>query len=191
MSSAAAPRTLLAAAVFLAVRTVSAVGVKVDADKTFDFGAVRTWAWHPEGPGDVKMARTADDDPDAVRREAEPILLAAVEQEMTRRGRQRAAGAPDVFVIYYLLLSLDVNAQTLGQFVPATPEWGLPPFTPSTTSFEVMNQGSLVLDVSANKKVVWRGVANARIRIGADRAKREALLREAVRDLLRKFPKRS
>jgi hypothetical protein len=52
----------------------------------------------------------------------------------------------------------------------------------------VMNQGSLVLDLSAGKTVVWRGVARAKIELGAEDKKRDALLREGVRDLLRRYP---
>jgi hypothetical protein len=35
---------------------------------------------------------------------------------------------------------------------------------------------------------VWRGVAQAKIKFGIDAKKRESLLREAVHDLLRRFP---
>jgi hypothetical protein len=51
-----------------------------------------------------------------------------------------------------------------------------------------MNQGSLVLDFAAKGAVVWRGVADAKIDIGVEMKKREALLREGVRDLLRRYP---
>ena len=51
-----------------------------------------------------------------------------------------------------------------------------------------MNAGSLVIDISSKDDIVWRGVAQATIEIGAEPKKRDALLREAVRDLLRKFP---
>jgi hypothetical protein len=52
----------------------------------------------------------------------------------------------------------------------------------------VSNQGSLVIDLAANGNVVWRGVAQAKVKFDADFKKREALLREAVHDLLRRFP---
>jgi hypothetical protein len=180
-----------AAAAVLAVATLDAIGVKVEADRSFDFTAARTWAWHPEGPGDVMMARTATDDPAAARQQAEPIIVGAVTEEMRRRGRQLTTVAPDLLVMYYLLLTLNVSAQTMGQFVPAVPEWGLPPFTASTQSLEIMNRGSLVIDVSAAGKVVWRGVAQAGISLDADRERREALLREAARELVRRLPKAS
>ena len=36
--------------------------------------------------------------------------------------------------------------------------------------------------------MVWRGVAQAEIKLDADDKKREALMREGVRDLLRRYP---
>ena len=36
--------------------------------------------------------------------------------------------------------------------------------------------------------MVWRGVAQAKIKLGIEVKKREALLREGVHELLRRFP---
>jgi hypothetical protein len=164
------------------------VKVKIEFDKAFNFRGVHTWGWHPDGPGEVKMARTAHDDPAAMQKLAEPIVLEAVPTEMTRRGLNHAPASPDLTVHYYLLLSTNMSAQTMGQFLPATTAWGLPPFAQATQSLEMMNSGSLVLDLSASGTVVWRGVAQANIKMDATAKKREALLREAIRDLLRRFP---
>jgi hypothetical protein len=168
----------------------AAVDVKVEYDKTFDFSAVHTWAWNPERPGEVKMARTREDDPEAMRRRVEPVILEAMDAEMARRGLRMDVSAPDLRVTYYLLLTTGASAQTMGQFVPATPAWGLPPFPAATQSFEVMNHGSLVLDMSAGGEVIWRGVAQAKIKVDADDTRRETLIREAVRDLVRRLPKK-
>jgi hypothetical protein len=162
--------------------------VKVEFDKAFDFAAVRTWGWKPEGPGDIKMARTKDDDPEAVRLMAEPIVMDAVSTEMTRHGLTPGGDTPDLTVTYYLLLSTTMSAQTMGQFLPATTAWGLPPFDQATQSIKMMNHGSLVLDLAAKGTVVWRGLAQADVKFDADAKKRESLLREAVRDLLAKYP---
>jgi hypothetical protein len=176
------------ACVFSVHDVLARVKVNVGFNKAFDFKAVKTWGWDPEGPGQVKMARTQSDDPDAMKQTAEPWILSAVATEMTRRGLEQATSAPDVFVTYYLLLTTGMTAQTMGQFLPATTAWGLPPFAQATQSLEVMNQGSLVLDISAKGNVVWRGLAQTKIKIGIDDKKREALVREGVRDLLRRFP---
>ena len=179
----------LATALALVFRVgLEGVDVRVESDKAFDFKPVRTWAWNPKGAGDVLMARTPDDDPAAMKRVAEPWILDAVATEMMRLGLQQAASQPDLTVTYYLLLSTNTTRTTMGQFLPATTGWGLPPFAPATTSLKMMNQGSLVLDFSAKGDVVWRGVAQATIKPDAPAAKREALLRDAIREVLKRFP---
>ena len=168
--------------------TVEGVEVNVQHDKAFDFKAVRTWAWNPEAAGYVKMARTQEDDPEAMKRRAEPPILDAAAMEMARHSLQKVAAQPDLTLTYHLLLSTNMTAQTMGQFLPATTAWGYVPFAAATQSIKMMNQGALVLDLSAKGVVVWRGVAQARVAFEADDKKREAILREGVRDLLRRFP---
>ena len=192
----AKPGTLLGlsiVAVLLSGLVVLArVDVKVEYDKTFDFKPVRTWSWPADGAGQVMVARTQEDDPTVMKQRAEPIIIDAVTKELPRRGLQAATGgAGDVTIGYYLLMSTSMNAQTMGQFLPATVGWGLPPFAAATQSFEMMNAGALVLDVTAKGTVVWRGLAQAKITLDASPSKRESLLREAVRDLLKKFPPKS
>src|SRR5581483_6093296 len=78
-----------AMAMMLALSAVVAAGVKIKVvhrDKEFNFGSVRTWAWHPEGAGDVKMVLTADDDPAKMRERVEPTIKQAVEEALTSRG---------------------------------------------------------------------------------------------------------
>lgn len=175
----------------LAVQITSArIDVKVDFDKNFDFKSVRTWTWATPQPGDVKMARTKEDDPEAMRRLAEPVILEAMNAETKRRGLEPASGAPDVVITYYLLMSTTMSAQTMGQFLPAVSGWGLPPFEGATQSLKIMNRGSLVLDMSAKDQVIWRGLAQANLKMDADIPERQKKLREAVRDLLAKFPPR-
>ena len=178
---------IVAAVIVLAEPALARVDVKIDFDKTFNFKTVRTWRFDPAGNGEVKMARTQKDDPDAVKAVAEPIIVESVNTEMERLKLQKA-DAPDLIVRYFLLLSTDQTAQTLGQFLPGTVSWGLPPFQQTTQSLKVMNQGALVIDLAAGGNVVWRGVAQSRLKPDTDFKKREATLREAVRDLLRRFP---
>lgn len=181
------------AAIVLALMAVVAldarVKVTIDHDPKFPFQGVKTWDWNPAGRGQVKMARTQTDDPDAMQRRAEPIILESVAKEMTARGLSQASGQPaDVLVTYYLLMTTNMSTQQAGQFLPIVANWGLPPFPMSTTSIKVLNRGSLVLDLSAKETVVWRGVAQAEVEMDAKQEQREAKIRSAVRDLLKKFP---
>jgi hypothetical protein len=179
----------IAAALVLAFQTgLEGVDVNVEHDKAFDFKAVRTWTWNPEDAGYVRMARTQEDNPEGMKRVAEPVILDAVATEMMRLGLQRAPSQTDVTLTYYLMLGINMTAQTMGQFLPATTAWGYAPYAPATQSIKMMNEGALVLDLAAKGVVVWRGVARARVAFDADDKKREAVLREGVRDLLKRYP---
>jgi len=178
---------MMTAVLLLVESAFARVDVKIDFDKAFNFTSVRSWRFDPAGSGEVKMARTQKDDPDAVKAVAEPIIVDAVTKEMQLLKLQRA-DSPDVIVRYFLLLTTNQTAQTMGQFLPGTVAWGLPPFEQTTQSLKLMNQGSLVIDLAANGNVVWRGIAQAKLKFDADFKKREAVIREAVHDLLRRFP---
>jgi hypothetical protein len=186
-----ATRLILTAAAVVALAgqdTLARVSVKVEFDKAFDFASVSTWNWDPKSYGEVFMARTVHDSAEAMKKRAEPIVLEAVAAEMPRRGMTRADADPHVTVRYFLLLSTNMSAQTIGQFLPGTTAWAVPPFAQATQSLEIQNQGSLVLDISAKGEVVWRGVAQTNIKLDATEDKRASLIREGVRDLLRRFP---
>jgi hypothetical protein len=161
--------------------------LRVDADKTVDFTAFKTWAWS-EGVGDIMMARTTKDDPEAMRQRAQPIIMDSVAANMPLRGLQESKTNPDLTLRYYMLLTIGTMNQQMGQFVPTVLDWGLPLFAPATTSYKVINSGALVLDIRAKEKVVWRAVAEAEIKMDADQKKREKLLADAVKQSLAKYP---
>jgi hypothetical protein len=175
----------------IAVHSDAAVKARVEYDKTFDFTRVKTWAWNAERAGQIVLARTQNEDVETVRQRAEPVIFDAVKAEMPRRGLTATTGPSDVTLMYYLLLTVGASGHTLGQFLPAVTGWGLPPLPPAATSIEVIEQGSLVLDLSANGRVVWRGVGEAKIKLEMPQEERAELLREGVRDLLRRYPPKS
>jgi hypothetical protein len=167
------------------------VKIRVQHDERFDFRGLKTWAWYPSGAGEVKMLISADDDPARVRAQVEPIITDAVAGELAKRGLAPAPSgtAADVHVLYYLLISVGDSSQTMGQFVN-TPAWGLPPISGGTTSLEIYEQGSLALDLIAvsQKSTVWRGVAQAEIDWERTSAQRQQRIRDAIRDMLAKYP---
>ena len=167
------------------------VKIRTDFDEAFNFAGLRTWVWHPDGAGEVKMALTPDDNPEDVRARVEPMIMKAVAQELAGRGLTLApAGSADLEVIYYLLISTNMSSQQMGQFLPSTAQWGLPPFAPQTTSLKVIEQGSQVLDLIAPtlKATVWRSVAQAEINRQRTDAERAVRIQSVVRDMLKNFP---
>jgi Domain of unknown function (DUF4136) len=175
-----------------ATLTVGAAKMKVraDADPGFDFRTVRTWAWHEDGPGEVKMARSAEDDPAPIQRRFGPTIAGAVIRELAARKLTEVADAPDVRVHYYLLITVGFDTQQTGQFLPSVPAWGVPPFAPATMSYSIIQTGSIVLDVVSTRlaRIVWRGVAQTEIEQQRSDEQRDVRVREAIRDLIRKFP---
>jgi hypothetical protein len=195
--SSPVPVVLVVAAMLAAPIALSA-GVKVrsEYDKSFDFRGLTTWAWHPESAGDVRMAVTADDDPAAMKERFEPVILDAVQKEMAGRGLTLAAagGTPQLYVNYYVLISTNQSRQTMGQFLPTVPEWGIPPFSyGATQSLKVFEEGSLVLDVTSTKtrQLIWRGMAVAELQRKSAPQDRDTRLRAAIAEVVKKFPKTS
>ena len=176
----------------LAVAVVQA-GVKVRAefDKEYDFSKVRTFGWHPDGAGEVKLLMLEGGDPEQIRARREPTIKDAVEKEMTKRGLVLAtSGVPDLYLNYYFLSGPNSEAQTRGQFIGAVPPWGLPDFEMTTSSLKIFEQGTLILDLinGPKRQIVWRGIAEAEVNRQRTPVEREKRLREAVGELLKKYP---
>jgi hypothetical protein len=159
-------------------------------DKTFSFAGLHTWAWHPDGAGDVKMAVSSGDDPKRVAGRVDPVILPAVERELRTRGFTKTDGAADLYVHYYVLATVQTSSQYMGQFLAPIPEWGVPPFAPITTAVEIFPFGTLLIDITspAKKAIVWRGSAQRKIDLERPDNERRAVLERAVRDLIARFP---
>jgi hypothetical protein len=167
------------------------IKVRAEGDKTFDFTTVRTWDWDNPTPGKVIMMRAADDDPEDVRKRLEPTVMEAIGSGLQSRGLQRATtGAADLKATYCIVVKLTAGTQEMGQFLPATAFWGLPPFAPAATSFKAVQAGSLVLDLvsSAKNNVVWRGIAETEVDPSKTDDERKVRIREGVRMLVEKYP---
>jgi len=189
------PVVLVVAALLAAPIALSAsVKVRSQHDKAFDFRGLTTWAWHPDGAGDVRMAVTAEDNPAAMKARFEPVIIDAVQNEMASRGLTiaDASGTPQFYVNYYVLISTNQSRQTMGQFLPTVPEWGIPPFSyGATQSLKVFEEGSLVLDVTSAKTrlLIWRGMAVAELQRKSTPQDRDTRLRAAIAEVVKKFPK--
>jgi hypothetical protein len=83
-----------------------------------------------------------------------------------------------------------MEAQVIGQFLPPVTEWGVPPFTASTQSLEIITRGSLVLDAvsTALNRVVWRGVAQTDVDESRSDAQTTAIINDAVHGLVKRIP---
>jgi Domain of unknown function (DUF4136) len=167
------------------------IKTRAESDPKFSFREVKTWAWDPSETGKVIMARASTDDPAPVKKRVEPVLVAAVARELGLRGlTQASAGQPDLMMHYYVLVTVGMDAQVMGQFLPAVPEWGVPPFAAATQSLDIVTRGSVVLDAVSTSlgRVVWRGVAQTDVDTEQSDAKRDAIIRDAAHELVKRIP---
>jgi uncharacterized protein DUF4136 len=173
--------------------TAADTDITIEYDKTFSFAGLNTWAWHPDGAGDVRLALTADDDPERVAARLEPVILPATEKQLaSRKVMKVAADRAQLLLHYYALLTLKDFAQVHGQFLPAVPEWGIPPFASSTSAIGVFPIGTIVMDVTVpgRETIVWRGAARREVNFETSDQKRRDVLEKAIRDLFKDFPPR-
>lgn len=193
LHAAAAAAVALAVAAGTRGGLVSAADtdITIEYDKTFSFAGLNTWAWHPAGAGDVRLALTPDDDPKRVAARLEPVILPATERELASRKITRvAADSAQLLLHYYALLTLKDFAQVHGQFLPALPEWGLPPFASSTSAIGVFPVGTIVMDITVPNRqdIVWRGAARRDVNFENSDQKRREVIERAIRDLFKNFP---
>lgn len=180
---------LASLAVIAAGVAFAGIKVQVDHDPGFDFSTLHTWSWHPGGPGNARKIITQDDDSAAFKKQIEPRLLPMVEAELAKRGFTAAQNDPDFYVTYYVLVTVGDTEQYMGQFANL-PKWGLPPVAQQTQSLKIYPKGALILDITSRvtNEVVWRGVANAELKWEEDQGKRDQRVREAIEQLLKRFP---
>jgi hypothetical protein len=189
-------RTLvLCAAIALVLGTsVLAGGIKVETkhDKTFNFEGLKTYAWRLDGANPVHLLQSTDHDPEQIRKNVEPTILATFDQAFAKKGLKRVAeGEPDFYVDYYVLIGPNISSQYHGQFVGAIPEWGLPDFAMSTSALKIVVQGSLIVDLVAvkQKMIVWRGLAEAELdKPPRPPAERVTVMNDIAKRMLDKFP---
>ncbi len=74
-----------------------------------------------------------------------------------------------------------------------TMEWGLPPFQGIAQSYDVAEQGSLVIDLysQSRKFVVWRGMAQANINLERSDARRNKNISKLIGELFSTTPSRA
>ena len=164
--------------------------ITVEYDKKFSFAGLTTWAWHPDGAGDVRLALTPDDDPKRVAARIEPVILPATEKTLAARKLTRvAADKAHLWLHYYALLALKDHSQFHGQFL-AIPEWGLPPFAPSTSALSVFPVGTVLIDITVpgTQNIIWRGAARREVNFERSDRQRAEVIEKAIRDLFKEFP---
>jgi hypothetical protein len=181
-----------ALAVVLAVVPLAAgIKVTVQNDKEFNFEGLKTYSWRLDGANPIRILENTLDKPEEVRKNLEPVILAAVDGELAKKGFKRIeSGQADVYLDYYVLVGPKSESQYHGQFVGAVPAWGLPDFAMSTSAVKIFEQGSLIIDIvsPALKQTVWRANAATEMDRRRTSTERAGVINEAASKMFEKFP---
>ena len=188
-------RGVTALVLLIAAGTVvlQAAKTQFQKDKNFDFTKLQTWDWSPTGAGEVKIIVHQNSKSEPVKRQYEPSLMKAVEDQLALRGYTRATVTkPDFQVMYFVLVTVGQTSQYMGQFLPSYAQWGIPMFSPQTSALEVYPQGALLIDAKLPDApdMIWRGMVEAKVEMEISEAKRISRIQGFVKELISKFPKK-
>ena len=130
-------------------------------------------------------------DPKVVQAELDPIIVAAVDREFTSRGIKKVAEGGDVQVVYYLSHGTSMATSTMGSYYQyATDFYVGGVYGGQTTYSQVVEEGSIVLDIVDDRRAIWRVTASAKINRENDDAKRRKVIEDAVKKMFEKYPKK-
>ncbi len=130
--------------------------IKVEYDKSTDFSKFKTFALDSNPAPAKPMLRLA--------------ILAAVQDDLLKRGLKQVSDNPDIYIQVYGAIDSDVSANytdpIYGSAIPPL-NYGITMWygIPGTVTTVVIHKGQLVVDVidAARKRLIWRGIAQQKL----------------------------
>ncbi len=180
----------------LAVLTMSACATTlttaVDTADHADLNGFKTYAWIDDGLSFNSSTRA----PDVINPLNEQRTRTAIEEELERKGYQKASLAEADFIVAFTLGARDrIRVQNyyddLGYGYYGYHSGfsrfgrGFGGFGPSRVSVRTFTEGTLVVDIFANKEAIWHGSATKRL---SREVSTRQLIDEAVAALFALFP---
>jgi hypothetical protein len=187
-----APLVCALVAAVAAFAVVSAkTKIEVHYDRNANFGAIKTYTWLPSPPFTAIAAPGTMRDPKVVQAELEPIILAAADANLRKLGLQRVEQGGDVQLVFYLSHGTSMATSTMGSYYQYATDFyvgGI--YGGQTTYSQVVEEGSLVIDVVDDRRAIWRGHASAKLNRENDDKKRRKVLEDAIKNMFDKWPKK-
>src|SRR5664279_4224674 len=154
--------------------------IKVEYDKSLDFSKFKTFALDLKQDSAKPMLRAA--------------ILAALQDDLLKRGLKQVNDNPDLYVQVYGAIDSDYSANYTDPIYGS----GIPPLNygitmwygiPGTVTTVVVHKGELVVDVidAARKRLIWRGIAQQKLS-DDDREKLLNQVNTAVEKMFKQYP---
>lgn len=175
-----------------ALSACTGLQVSSDYDSGADFTVLRGYDW-------LAPAKTAPGAPGIACDQLEATRVREiVEAQLARKGYVRDRQHPDFLVACQLVVEDRVSVTHVNELYGYGPEWGNPyrrnirHYSPQgeVAMVSEYRQGTLLLDIlsAADRRLIWRGTATGEVYPGLNREARERRLREAVEQVLARFP---
>lgn len=163
----------------------SSVSVQKDFDPSFDFSALRTFAWQT-----AAQPQTGDPKVDNDLRDGR-IRNAVVEVMRDKGLKEVDAAEADLLLAYYVSFErrLDSSSVSVGFGRGSYGRYGGAGLSSGVTEYE---QGRLTIDIinPDDDKTIWRGEGTRVVSGKAKPQEMEKKIREAVQKILKEFPPR-
>ena len=165
----------------------STLDIRSDYDPEANFGGLKTYDWMP----DPKTGDPRVDNALVVKR-----ITTAIDAELAAKGYTHiTSGDPDFYVGYHAAVKDKLDVRTMNTYYGYAPGWGWNygygggPYGTETYTYEY-EEGTLMIDVvePENKKLIWRGSAQAELKRRQTPEQSEQGIREAVQKVLANFP---
>lgn len=169
----------------LALSACSSLQVTSDYDPEVDFSrGFERYAWRPAE--EMRSNGVTDELTDK-------LLRDAIDAEMAARGFQKVTGEPEFLIGYHAAVDQEIGfrpTSTTGFVVGPHWTYGSTMYYGTSEQPYVYEKGTLILDFlkDGGKRLVWRGIASARVDRTASREERMERAREAAAEMLAQFP---
>jgi Domain of unknown function (DUF4136) len=165
--------------------------VSYDYDPSANLKTYRTYDWLP-GPQEATGDKRIDNSLTDMR-----IRIAVASQLELKGYTKPVAGQPDFYVVYHASVKDLLKTTSMREYygygvAEKTGSGGWPGGNRTVTDIESYKEGSLLLDVIdvREKRLVWRGTAQAKMDPTLTPEERNERARVAVRKMLEHFPPR-
>jgi hypothetical protein len=176
---------LMIALIVLAAGTARAQDVRYDFDKDKDFSKFKTFKW-------VTIKGTDQVDDLTAKR-----IMSAVDAELAKKGLTKTdSDSADLYIGFQTAVTTEKQFTSYSTGWGYGPGWGrgwygyggMPVTTSGSTSTIYVGQLDLSMYDSAQKQLVWRGIASKTLDPKAKPDKKDKNVAKAVQKLLKNFP---
>ena len=165
------------------LQACSGIKVSQDYEQGYDFSALKTFSWSPDGDYGLKDNELIDN----------RIRSAIVRQLLAKQYEMVESVKPDFYISYHLTVEQKITSSGVsGGISLGRSSYGRYGSVGLSSGSQVRayDQGTLLIDITepASDKLIWRGVSTQTVYEHSSPAESTAVINETVAKMLQQFP---